>query len=140
LKEEQAMADLAGYTFKYEGGEPQPTQLLGWQICLAHPETQSLEDADNYADYAVNRDAIVQALGMGMMRGQNAFQLNDQLFVVLVAENRRFARTPPHRSDAPFVLGSGTCHRRGIAQRQRPWHAGGLPKWTPCALHPANTC
>lgn len=80
------MADLAGYTFKYEGNDSQPTQLLGWQICLAHPETQSLEDADNYADYAVNRDAIVQALGVGMTRGQNAFQLNGQLFVVLVAE------------------------------------------------------
>lgn len=81
------MADLAGYTFNYDAGAPQqPTQLLGWQICLAHPETQSLEDADNYADYAVNRDAIVQALGMGMARGQNAYQLNGQLFVVLVAE------------------------------------------------------
>ena len=80
------MADLAGYTFKYEGEAPQPTQLLGWQICLAHPETQSLEDADNYADYAVNRDTIVQALGMGMTRGQNAYQMDGQLFVVLVAE------------------------------------------------------
>ena len=80
------MADFAGYTFKFEGEASKPTQLLGWQICLAHPETQSLEDADNYADYAVNRDAIVQALGIGMTRGQNAFQLNGQLFVVLVAE------------------------------------------------------
>lgn len=80
------MADLAGYTFRYEGDAAQPTQFLGWQICLAHPETRSLEDAGNFADYAVNRDAIVQALGMGMTRGQNAYQLKDQLFVVLVAE------------------------------------------------------
>ena len=102
------MADLAGYTFKYEGGEPQPTQLLGWQICLAHPETQSLEDADNYADYAVNRDAIVQALGMGMMRGQNAFQLNDQLFVVLVAE--KIGDSPePHPIDQTHPLYSAAA-------------------------------
>lgn len=83
------MADLAGYTFNYDaGGAQQPTQLLGWQICLAHPETRSLEDADNYADYAVNRDQIVQMLGIGMARGQNAYDLNGQLFVVLVAEQQ----------------------------------------------------
>lgn len=81
------MADLAGYSFNYDAGAPQqPARLLGWQVCLAHPETQSLEDAGNYADYAVNRDRIVQMLGIGMARGQNAFELDGQLFAVLVAE------------------------------------------------------
>ena len=98
------MADLAGYTFNYDAGTPQqPTQLLGWQICLAHPETQSLEDADNYADYAVNRDKIVQMLGIGMSRGQNAYDLDGQLFVVLVAEQRD-GSPEPHPIDQAHPL------------------------------------
>ncbi len=98
------MADLAGYTFNYEaGGAQQPTKLLGWQICLAHPESQSLEDASNYADYAVNRDKIVQMLGIGMSRGQNAYNLDGQLFVVLLAEQRE--GTPePHPIDQSHPL------------------------------------
>ena len=98
------MTGLAGYTFNYDaGGSQQPTQLLGWQICLAHPETQSLEDADNYTDYAVNRDRIVQMLGIGMARGQNAYDLNGQLFVVLVAKQRE-GSPDPHPIDQSHPL------------------------------------
>lgn len=98
------MADLAGYTFNYEaGGVQQPARLLGWQICLAHPETRSLEDASNFADYAVNRDKIVQMLGIGMMRGQNAYDLDGQLFVVLVAEQCE-GSFEPHPIDQSHAL------------------------------------
>ena len=85
------MSDLAGYGFTYNPGSPggrpaqQPTQLFAWQVCLAHLEENALEDADNYADYAINRDRITQALGLGMAQGQNAFPLGDQLFVVAVS-------------------------------------------------------
>lgn len=86
------MTDLAGYGFTYNpgndgavpGGE-QPTQLFAWQVCLAHMEQGELEDADNYADYAINRERITQTLGIGMASGQNAFPLNGQLFVVAIS-------------------------------------------------------
>lgn len=103
------MADLAGYTFHYDAGAlEQPAKLLAWQICLAHPETQSLEDADNYADYAVNRDKISQMLGIGMTRGQNAFDLDGQLFVVLVAEQRD-GSPEPHPIDQSHALYSAVA-------------------------------
>ena len=85
------MAELAGYGFTYNpgtgGGQQaqQPTQLFAWQVCLAHLDENALEDADNYADYAINRDRITQALGLGMAQGQNAFPLGDQLFVAAVS-------------------------------------------------------
>lgn len=83
------MADLPGYSFNYDAGVSrgggQPSQLFGWQVCLAHIETRSFEDADNYADYAVNRDKICQSLGIGMASGRNAFELDGQLFVAVVA-------------------------------------------------------
>lgn len=85
------MSDLAGYGFTYNpgaagaGDEQAPTQLFAWQVCLAHMDEGTLEDADNYADYAINRDRIVQTLGLGMASGQNAFPLDGQLFVVAVS-------------------------------------------------------
>ena len=83
------MADLAGYSFSYDSGAPQqPSELFGWQICLAHAETRSFEDADNYADYAVNRDKICQALGVGMASGRNAYELDGQLFAAVLVVQR----------------------------------------------------
>lgn len=84
------MSELAGYGFTYNPGtggapEQQPTQLFAWQVCLAHMEEGELEDADNYADYAINRQKITQTLGIGMASGQNAFPLDGQLFVVAVS-------------------------------------------------------
>ena len=82
---------MEGYGFTYipagTGGSAsqQPTQLFAWQIALAHLDKNSIEDADNYADYAINRDRITQTLGMGMARGQNALPLDDQLFVVAIS-------------------------------------------------------
>ena len=89
------MTDAQGYGFTYTpgGAQPdgfrmsggQPTQLFAWQICLAHLGENVLEDADNYADYAINRDRITQMLGLEMAQGQNAFPLNDQMFVVAIS-------------------------------------------------------
>ena len=84
------MADMPGFTYNPgtdagAGAAPQPSQLYAWQICLAHLDEGTLEDADNYADYAINRDRITQALGVGMASGQNAFPLGDQMFVVAVS-------------------------------------------------------
>lgn len=86
------MADAAGYGFTYNpnvggNGVPhEPTELFAWQICLAHLKENALEDADNYADYAINRDRICQALGLGMANGQNAFPLDENhMFVVAVS-------------------------------------------------------
>lgn len=89
------MTDSAGFGFTYNPGstsdgtaqpqEPRPMKLFAWQICLAHLEDGLLEDADNYADYAINRDRICQALGFGMANGQNAFPLGDAMFVVAVS-------------------------------------------------------
>lgn len=89
------MSDLAGYGFTYNpglsdaasgaGSAQQPAELFAWQVCLAHMEEGQLEDADNYADYAINRDRITQTLGVGMASGQNAFPLDGQLFVVAVS-------------------------------------------------------
>ena len=84
---------MEGYGFTYmpagadgAGVSPrQPTQLFAWQICLAHIAEGRLEDADNYADYAINRDRITQALGLGMAQGQNAFPLGDQLFAAAIS-------------------------------------------------------
>ena len=85
---------MDGYGFTYNpgmtgsdagGGSQQPTQLFAWQVALAHLDQGSIEDADNYADYAINRDRITQALGLGMAQGQNAFPLGDQLFVAAVS-------------------------------------------------------
>lgn len=83
------MTDLAGYGFTYDPGTSQaPTELFAWQICLAHIEEGSLEDADNYADYAINRDRITQTLGLGMSSGQNALPLDGQMFVVAISIQR----------------------------------------------------
>mgnify|MGYP007105517637 CR=1 FL=1 len=84
---------MEGYGFTYmpagadgAGASPQqPTQLFAWQICLVHPDRSMIEDADNYPDYLVNRGRITQALGMGMAQGQNAFQLDDQLFAAAIS-------------------------------------------------------
>lgn len=84
------MTDLAGYGFAYHPGDAgdtpagQPTQLFAWQVAVAHLDENSIEDADNYADYAINRGRITQALGLGMAQGQNAFPFGDQLFVAAV--------------------------------------------------------
>ena len=86
------MADIPGYGFTYNPGTPsqpvQPTQLFAWQICIARLEENALEDASNYADYAINRDRITQTLGLGVAQGQNAFALDGQLFVVAVSIQR----------------------------------------------------
>ena len=81
------MSDAAGFTYNpgAAGVGQAPTQLFAWQVCLAHMDEGVLEDADNYADYAINRDRIVQTLGIGMASGQNAFPLDGQLFVVAVS-------------------------------------------------------
>ena len=80
------MAELPGYGFTYNP-EPsqQPTRLFAWQICHVRVEENALEDADNYPDYLVNRSKVIQALGLGMAQGHNAFPLNDQLFAVAVS-------------------------------------------------------
>ena len=85
------MADLAGYGFAYDAGSSgnadtgRPMQLFAWQVCLVHLDENSIEDADNYPDYLVNRARITQSLGLGMAQGQNAFPLGDQLFAVAVS-------------------------------------------------------
>lgn len=89
------MSDPAGFGFTYNPGSnnaganvdptQQPSQLFAWQICLARMEEGELEDADNYPNYAINRERITQTLGIGMASGQNAFPLDGQLFVVAVS-------------------------------------------------------
>lgn len=81
------MPDTPGYGFTYNPGtnNETPSELFAWQICLAHLEEGSLEDADNYVDYAVNRGQITQTLGFGMANGQNAFELDGQMFVVAIS-------------------------------------------------------
>lgn len=87
------MTDVAGYGFTYNPGtggsapqeQGQPTELFAWQICLAHVEQGMLEDADNYPNYAINRDRICQTLGLGMTSGQNALPMDGQMFVVAIS-------------------------------------------------------
>lgn len=104
------MTDLAGYGFTYDSGMSQtPTQLFAWQICLAHLEAGELEDADNYPDYVINRERITQSLGLGMSNGQNAFQLDGQLFAVAVSvqvdgQIRLIDQTHPHYNDVALVV------------------------------------
>ncbi len=110
------MADLAGFGVTYNPGglaEPNnsnaPTQLFAWQICLAHMDEGYLEDADNYADYAINHDRITQALGLGMANGQNALPLNGQMFAVAVSiqedgEIKLIDSSYPHYNDVALII------------------------------------
>lgn len=61
------------------------TQFYAWQICLADMATNALTNADDFPSYLVNREPITQMLGIGMASGQNAFPLEDQMFVVAIS-------------------------------------------------------
>lgn len=112
------MADMAGYGFTYDPGslDPQgsqenmvPNELFAWQICLAHMDEGVLEDADNSPAFAINRDRIVQALGLGMANGQNAMPLEDQMFVVAISiqqdgQIRLIEQTHPSYQDVSLVV------------------------------------
>lgn len=65
--------------------EHDSSEFYAWQVCHADMETQSLMNADDYADYIVNRETITQMLGIGMASGQNAFPLDDHMFVVAIS-------------------------------------------------------
>ncbi len=64
------------------------TEFFAWQICFANVADNSLSDADNYPEYFVNKETIMQMLGIGMATGQNAYALNDEMYVVAISEKK----------------------------------------------------
>lgn len=64
------------------------TDFFAWEICFADTTDNSLSDADNYPGYFVNKESIMQMLGIGMATGQNAYAINGELYVVAISEKK----------------------------------------------------
>lgn len=77
------MLDIPDFEFSDEKNDS--AQFFAWQVCLADEASHSLSDADDYPGYLINREPITQMLGIGMASGQNAYTLDNQLFVCAIS-------------------------------------------------------
>lgn len=59
--------------------------FYAWQVCLADMASNSLANADDYPNYLINREPIMQMLGIGMASGKNAFPTDDATFVAAIS-------------------------------------------------------